>query len=86
MLDKFNWKKKRTFPLQAIITYVYAFLFEPQLTVEAAFFDSQPLYLPSQNTVFRELQYGENQVLYGNLLITQGIFLWDQSMIPKKAE
>lgn len=43
MLDTFNCK--RTVPLQAIITYVYAFLFESQLIVEAFCFDSQPLYL-----------------------------------------
>lgn len=43
MLDTFNCK--RTVPLQVIITYVYAFLFESQLIVEAFCFDSQPLYL-----------------------------------------
>jgi len=43
MLDTFSCE--RTVPLQAIITYVYAFLFESQLIVEAFCFDSQPLYL-----------------------------------------
>lgn len=41
MLNAFNCKI--TLPLQAIITYVYAFLFESQLIVEAFCFDSQPL-------------------------------------------
>lgn len=49
MLDTFNCK--RTVPLQAIITYVYAFLFESQLIVET-FFDSQPLYLSSSDCSF----------------------------------
>lgn len=40
---------------------------------------------PSQ-TVFRGLQCSENQVLHRNYLISPGIFMWDQSMIPKKAE
>lgn len=43
MLNTFTWK--RTVPLQAIITYVYEFLFESQLIVEAFRFDSQPPYL-----------------------------------------
>lgn len=49
MLNTFNCK--RTVPLQAIITYVYAFLFESQLIVQT-FFDSQPLYLSSSDCSF----------------------------------
>lgn len=51
MLDTFNCK--RTALLQAIITYVCAFLFESQLTAEAFCFDSQPLYLSFSDYSFQ---------------------------------